>query len=107
MTEPIVQLWPFLTMQPTARIDDLSAFPDWLKQEVISLDRAADYSRAEERVRVLHRHLSLEAALLPLWEIDQYTLYRKNLRGFAVQPIHCYDNIDAWVREAAPPRASS
>jgi tetratricopeptide (TPR) repeat protein len=107
MTEPIVQLWPFLTLQPTARIDDLSSLPDWLKQEVIALDRAADYSRAEDRVRVLSRHLSLEAALIPLWELDQYTLYRKNLRGFAVQPIHCYDNIDEWVREAVTPSAGS
>ncbi|MFV0442183.1 MAG: ABC transporter substrate-binding protein [Planctomycetaceae bacterium] len=103
MTEPAVQLWPFLTLEGTARINDLSPFPDWLKQEIISLDRAADYSRAEERVRQLHRHLALEAALIPLWEIDQYTIYRKNLRGFPVRPVHCYDNIDAWIREAAVP----
>ncbi|MCA9056418.1 MAG: hypothetical protein KDA75_21465, partial [Planctomycetaceae bacterium] len=107
MTEPAVQLWPFLTLQPTARIDDLSTLPDWLKQEVIALDRAADYSRAEDRVQMLHRHLALEASFIPLWEIDQYTVYRKNLRGFAVRPIHCYDNIDQWVREAAPPPAGS
>lgn len=100
MTEPAVQLWPFLTLQSTARIDDLAWLPDWLKQEVIALDRASDYSRAEDRVQLLYRHLALEAALLPLWEVDQFTVYRKNLRGFAVRPIHCYDNIDEWVREA-------
>ena len=106
MTEPIAQLWPFLTLQPTARIDDLAPLPDWLKQEIIALDRAADYSRAEDRVKTLHRHLALEAALIPLWEIDQYTLYRKNLRNFAIEPIHCYDDIDQWIREsAAPPNA--
>jgi hypothetical protein len=105
MTEPAVQLWPFLTLQGTARIDDLAPFPDWLKQEIVALDRASDYSRAEDRVQALHRHLSLEAALIPLWEVNQYTLYRKNLRGFPVQPIHCYDNLDEWVRESATPAA--
>jgi tetratricopeptide (TPR) repeat protein len=103
MTEPAVQLWPFLTLQGTARIEDLAPFPDWLKQEVIALDRASDYSRAEDRVQSLHRHLSQEAALIPLWEIDQYTLYRKHLRGFSLRPVHCYDNIDQWVREAFVP----
>jgi len=101
MTEPAVQLWPFLTLQSTARIDDLAQFPDWIKQEIIALDRAADFIRAEERVRLLPRHLAHEAALIPLWEIDQATIYRKNLRGFPVAPVYSYDNIDAWVREGA------
>lgn len=107
MTEPIVQLWPFLTLQPTARIADLAPFPDWLKQEIIALDRAADYIRAEERVKLLHRHLTDEASLIPLWELDQYTIYRKNLRGFPISPVYCYDNVDAWIREATLEPAGS
>lgn len=107
MTEPVVQLWPFLTLQPTARIADLAPFPDWLKQEIIALDRAADFIRAEERVKTLHRHLTDEATLIPLWEVDQYTIYRKNLRGFPVSPVYCYDNVDAWIREATLEPAGS
>jgi ABC-type oligopeptide transport system substrate-binding subunit len=101
MTEPVVDLWPFLTRQPTARIEDLSRVPDWLKQEILDLDRASDAIRAEDRAKTLHRHLALEAAIIPLWELDQYTIYRKTLRGFVVHPLHCYDNIDEWVQDAS------
>jgi tetratricopeptide (TPR) repeat protein len=100
MTEPVVQLWPFLAMQETARIEDLDILPDWLKQGVIELDRTSDWSRAEDQIKTLHRHLSLEAALIPLWEVDQYSIFRKNVQGLAVSPVHCYDNIDEWIRES-------
>lgn len=101
MCEPVVELWPFLTLQPTARIADLTTLPDWLKQEMLDLDRAADARLAEEHAQRVHKHLALEAALLPLWELDQFSIYRKTLRGFPVNPIHCYDNIDEWVMEAS------
>ncbi len=101
LTDPVVDLWPFLTMQKTARIEDLTILPDWLKQEVVGLDRSSDWTRAVNRVRQLHKHLWLEAAFLPLYEVDQHTIYRKNLRGFSLQPVHPYDGIDRWTREAS------
>ncbi len=101
MTEPIVQLWPFLTLQNSAEIDRLQHIPDWLKQKIVALDRASDLLRAQQRAEELHRLMCLEATILPLWEVDQYSFYRKNLRGFPLRPVHCYDNVDSWIREAS------
>ncbi|MEZ6055536.1 MAG: ABC transporter substrate-binding protein [Planctomycetaceae bacterium] len=101
VVDPITELWPLMTMQSTARIDDLMTIPDWLKQELVDLDRTADPSRAVERVRKLHRFLWEEVAIIPLWELEEYTVYRKNIQGMSAHPVHSYDNLDNWVRSAS------
>src|SRR5690606_30927923 len=75
MTEPLIELWPFLTFQDRARISDLSIYPDWLKQELVSLDRTSDQLRAIQLLQTLHRHLWEDSAYVPLWEIDRYIVY--------------------------------
>lgn len=100
MTEPIIEMWPFLTFEDRARISALDVYPDWLKQELVQLDRTSDQSRAIEALQVLHRHLWEDAAYVPLWEVDQFIVIRKNISGFPQRPIHCYDEIDRWSVDA-------
>lgn len=98
--EPVTELWQFLTVQDRARIDDLSPFPDWMKQELIALDRTADWNRAVELVQTLHRHLWADVRFIPLWEVDGYMMYRRQVRGVPQEPLHCYEQIDRWNLEA-------
>jgi ABC-type transport system substrate-binding protein len=100
ITEPIVELWPFLTVQDRAYIEDLAPFPDWLRQELISLDRTVDWNHAVELIQTLHRHLWADVRMIPLWEVDGYIIYRKQLRGVPTEPLHCYEQIDRWNQEA-------
>ena len=37
---------------------------------------------------------------LPLWELDGYMIYRKQVRGVPTEPLHCYEQIDRWNVEA-------
>jgi hypothetical protein len=98
--EPITDLWTFLTVQLTARVEDLAPFPDWLKQELIALDRSSDWNRAVELCQTLHRHLWSDMRFIPLWELDGYMIYRKQVRGVPQEPLHCYEQIDRWNVEA-------
>ncbi len=100
LEEPITDLWTFLTVQPHARVEDLTPFPDWLKQELIALDRASDWNRAVELCQTLHRHLWSDMRFIPLWELDGYMVYRKQVRGVPQEPLHCYEQIDRWNVEA-------
>ncbi|WP_437204376.1 ABC transporter substrate-binding protein [Planctomicrobium sp. SH664] len=105
MTEPLVEMWPFLTFQEQARLKDLDIYPDWLKQELVQLDRTSDQSRAVNALQTLHRHLWDDTAYVPLWEIEQYFVLRKNIQRFpqGTPPgirqgmVHCYDEIDHWT----------
>ncbi|MCA9031045.1 MAG: hypothetical protein KDA66_09570, partial [Planctomycetaceae bacterium] len=99
MTEPLVEIWPFLTVSERAQLSDLDDYPDWLKQEIVDLDRTSDQSRALERMQELHRHLWVDAALVPLWEIDQYRVCRKTISDSTAKPIHPYDGVDHWAQE--------
>ncbi|MCA9074789.1 MAG: hypothetical protein KDA93_07140 [Planctomycetaceae bacterium] len=100
ITEPITQLWPFLTLTGRAQVSDLDPFPDWLRQEIIELDLATDWRRALQLVSRLHLHLWGEVMIIPLWEVDEYLVYRKNVRGVPVSPVHPYEEIDRWVIES-------
>ncbi|WP_417848728.1 ABC transporter substrate-binding protein [Thalassoglobus sp.] len=96
MVEPLVDIWPFLTIEERARLDDLRDYPDWLKQELIQLDRTSEQSRAIAALQVLHRHLWSDTAVFPLWELQRYAVIRKNIQGYPKTLMHCYDQIDRW-----------
>ena len=97
MPEPLVEIWPFLAIKERAQLSDLDHFPDWLKQELVQLDRTSDQSRAISAMQTLHRHLSSDTAVFPLWEIDKFLVVRKNVQGLPDQPTHCYDRVDQWT----------
>jgi hypothetical protein len=100
MVEPVIDLWPFLTLTGRAQVSDLDPFPDWLRQEIINLDLIGDWGQAVRATSRLHQHLWAEVLLIPLWEVDEYLVYRKNIRGVPVAPVSVYDQVDGWVVEA-------
>ncbi len=100
MVEPLVEIWPFLTIQERAKIDDLRRYPDWLKQELIQLDRTSEQSRAISALQTLHRHIWSDTAVFPLWELQRYLVIRKNVQGYPKNLMHGYDQIDRWMIDA-------
>jgi ABC-type transport system substrate-binding protein len=96
MYEPLVEIWPFLTVSERAQLSDLDDYPDWLKQEIVDLDRTSDQSRALVKMQDLHRRLWADAAVIPLWEQDRFMVVRKTIKGVPAQPLHCYDNLEFW-----------
>ena len=94
MTEPVADLWPFLTFDNRARVSSLSYLPDWLRQELIELDNMTNWNVAVEKLHTIHRHLWEQVQLIPLWEIDDFVVIRKNIRGLAISPMFTYHNIE-------------
>ncbi len=100
LPEPVVDWWPIVTVNPRANLNDLTSKPDWLRQQLMELDRTADWTRVVTQSQELHRRLSVDAAYLPLFEVDNFMVVRKNVRGFPPLPMHCYDSVDRWTLEA-------
>ena len=96
MIEPLVDLWPSLTLDRQARIGRLNHLPDWLRTKLISLDQVGDWPAAEQILRETHRDLVADVTLIPLWEVSDYLLIRQNLRGLPARPLYPYQDIERW-----------
>jgi hypothetical protein len=99
LAEPLVDLWQFLALTPSTETGALAHLPMWLRQELLKLDRVGDWSSAEQLLRRLHKQFWAEAYLIPLWEIDDVLVHRKNVRGIPERPLTPYQKIEGWKVE--------
>lgn len=107
MTEPVMELWPFLTVGKGAQIESLEILPDWMRLSLIELDEATDWESATALIKKLQQQLYSMAHIIPLWEIDQFHVFRKNIKGYADRPLNFYDNIERWIPEPYYPDVES
>jgi len=103
MTEPVTDLWPFLTMKSDARVEDLEHLPDWLRQQLIELEQAVDFNSAVQMLHRLHFRLNELVHVVPLWEIDDVIVIRNNVQGFPEGLIHPYQKVERWTVQASEP----
>lgn len=96
LTEPATDLWPCLTLDTHAKVESLAHLPDWLRHDLIAVDEAGDWSSAESLLRRLHRDLWSEVHLIPLWEVSEFMLTRKHLRGLPARPMFPYQDVEHW-----------
>jgi ABC-type transport system substrate-binding protein len=96
MTEPFSELWPFLTLESQARVESLMHLPDWFNRELIALDSAPNWISATDSLKRLHRMLMDEVQIIPLWEVDDFMVLRKNITGVPKRPMHTYQSIELW-----------
>jgi hypothetical protein len=98
MEEPLVEMWPFLTVNSGARLESVRSAPDWLRIELLDLDRAPDWKSAVSRLQTLHAHLYAEVAYIPLWEVDDAIVLRKNVRDFPPYKfVTPYQDVERWI----------
>lgn len=97
MEEPLLELWPVLTNDPTLDMKRLQLFPDWMRQELVGLDYAASFVDAQEKLFRIHNHIAAQAFLIPLWEVDDYAVFRKNVSGLPPKLMSTYHNVERWI----------
>jgi tetratricopeptide (TPR) repeat protein len=98
MEEPLVELWAFLSTDAGTRLEGLRHLPDWMREELLGLDNVADWKSAVSRLQQLQAHLFSEVECIPLWEIDDALVLRKNVHDFpAVKFVNSYQDVERWV----------
>lgn len=95
--EPLTEVWPLLTMQPSARVDALQSLSEPTRRLLLELERTVDWTTATKLLHRLLVDLLIEARYIPLWEVDEYLVARKNVTGIPTRPIHAYDDIERWT----------
>ncbi len=99
MTEPMMELWPLLSLDTVASVQSVRYLPDWLRQGLIDLDRTADWTTTVQTLHELHRQLADTVQLIPLWEVDDALVFRKTIRGIPDLPLHPYQDLEFWISE--------
>jgi len=100
MEEPLVEIWPFLALDTQARIEAIRHLPDWLRQQVIDLEDVGDWKTAELKLQRLFRDIHDETYLIPLWEVDEFYVSRREFKlpsGGIERPAHAYDDVERAI----------
>ncbi|MCA9049174.1 MAG: hypothetical protein KDA89_10630 [Planctomycetaceae bacterium] len=96
MQEPLLDLWSLLLTDDRFDVDRLSGYPDWMRQELINLDYASSFIDAQDKLFTIHRHIAAQAFLIPLWELDDFAAFQRNVTGFEARPLSVYQGIERW-----------
>lgn len=104
MAEPLTELWSFLTLDPHARVESLQSLPDWLRLDLAALDEVVDWQSARRFLNTLHKKLQSNVRWIPLWEIQEALVIRKNIRGFPERPMNAYHRVEQWIVQPWYPR---
>jgi len=111
-TIPPDQLWDFLYLEVTMQepltdirkifgqngfASDISAPAE---QTLRLISTASNWRAAGNALRRLHRQLSVDQSVIPLWQIKEHYAYRNTVRGIGRDLIHLYQNVDRWQIES-------
>jgi tetratricopeptide (TPR) repeat protein len=100
VAEPLIELWSLLALTPSTETTTLNYLPTWLRHDLLELDRVGDWKSAEDLLHKLHRQLWAEVHLIPLWELDEHFVVRKNIRNIPDRPLFPYQGIERWKVES-------
>ena len=68
-----------------------------LRQKLIALEDETNWNAAVRQLQELHQDLWGEALWIPLFEVDDFLVVRKNIRGLAEAPVHPYHGVEEWI----------
>ncbi|MBN2579695.1 MAG: hypothetical protein JXB10_11955 [Pirellulales bacterium] len=68
----------------------------YLRLALRQLDEATNWEEAQRRLYRIHRLAHEEVAVIPLWQLYDFYVYRKGLNGIGRNPVSLYQNIEQW-----------
>jgi tetratricopeptide (TPR) repeat protein len=107
LAEPAFELAHLLNLSPSTSVDNYRHLAAWLRRDLLDLDRAGDWNSATQIMHRLHRQLWAEVELIPLWELDDRFVCRRNLRNMPDRPLRPYQGIDRWKLDPWYPRETT
>ena len=67
-----------------------------VSQSLQSLGYAESWQQASRTLRRIHRQVSNDLSVIPLYQIQEHYAFRKNVYGIGRDLIHLYQNIGRW-----------
>ncbi len=91
MSEPLTDIEAVFGNQGMAK--NLSA-P--VQQLVRKLSYSTSWQKAGRNLRQMHRQVLNNVAVIPLFQLQEYFAYRKNVKNIGRDLVNLYENIDEW-----------
>ena len=97
VVEPFADLWPLFS--PSGNVDQaaIAPFPHPVREEMLELERAVDWTTAMRTLQRLQQEFLTEARYLPLWEVDEFQVFRRRVAGLNPRPMHPYFDCERWT----------
>lgn len=95
--EPFADLWPLFSPHGRAEQAAIASFPHPVREEMLQLDQAVDWTAAMRGLQRLQQEFLTEARYLPLWEVDEFTVFRRRVAALPSRPMHPYQDADRWT----------
>jgi hypothetical protein len=67
-----------------------------VEQTLRTIGYASSWRTACTALRRLHRQLSVDLSVIPLWQVKEHYAYRNTVTGIGRNLIHLYQNVDRW-----------
>ena len=96
VAEPLVELWTLLALTNSTETTALSYLPTWLRHDLLELDRVGDWRSAEQLLHKIQKQFWAEVHLIPLWEVEESYVVRKNVRNLPEHSLFPYQGIERW-----------
>ena len=104
--EPLTELWPLLTVQSGTGIETLRPLPDRVRRQLLELERVNDWTSAKNLLHRIESELLVETRFIPLWEIDDFFVTRRNLIGLPPRLMHAFHDVERWTLQSWYPQES-
>ncbi len=97
IVEPFADLWPLLSPHGRAEQAAIASFPHPVREEMLQLDRTVDWTAAMRSLQRLQQEFLIEARYFPLWEVDEFTVFRRRVAALPLRPMYPYQDADRWT----------
>lgn len=104
IVEPLTDLWPTLAIEDDARIETLRPLPERIRRQLLELERATDWTTATKLLHRIESELLVEARYIPLWEVDEFFVTRRNLIGLPPRLMHTFQDVERWTLQSWYPQ---
>jgi len=62
------------------------------------LENVGNFEDAKNQLHELHKDLQTEAYVFPLWEVDDFIVFNKNIQNNPPKPVFAYSDIEKWIQ---------
>jgi ABC-type transport system substrate-binding protein len=89
--EPVVQASQIVGTHGLGRTNN-----QHIGQALRNVEASKNWAEVSTQLKALHRLVSEDCTVMPLWQVVHHMAYRKGLQGIRKQPAAAYDNMLNW-----------
>ena len=102
--EPLMEIWPLLTLKDGADVEGLRPLPDRVRRQLLDLERSNDWTSATKRLHRIETELLVETRFIPLWEVEEFFVARRNLVGLPPKLMNAFHDAERWTLQSWYPQ---